>query len=98
MRPFLRLLYVDLGLSIFSRHRSVLFISWSAGIRWRPHRPEVEHCLSTPRRAMTPPPRLPASRVANYEKVARFETPSGLALLQKRGCIKITRNYGKFFR
>jgi hypothetical protein len=91
MRPFLHPLSVDLGLSIFSRHRFALFISWPAGVPWHPHLAEVERRPSTPWRAMTPPPRLPASRVAIYEQVARFETPSGLALLQKNGGIKMKK-------
>ena len=49
--------------------------------------------VPTPWRAMTPPPRLPASWGANYEPVGNLQMKPVLALRRIRGLDLITRNY-----
>jgi len=60
-----------------------------------PSRPEAKHRPSTPWRAMTPPPRPPASWVANYEPVGGPEMKPVLALCVIKALLLITGNYEK---
>lgn len=63
-----------------------------------PH-PIARRCTtaaSTPRRATSPPPRLPASWGANYVQVGGAGMAPGLALQPDVALSQITANYGSF--